>query len=136
MISIIVPVGVFIAHLLTLPTVQAQASNVTCLPSFDWSDNSLGQNPCLQAAWLQAECHDGDWRVNTIPPAFHYIGPQNNSTENACICTTVVYNLMSTCGACQNRTWISWTSWSFYCVDYRNITEGTWVNVSSPAVCV
>ncbi|KAF9507623.1 hypothetical protein BS47DRAFT_1488771 [Hydnum rufescens UP504] len=132
MISIIVLVGVLIARLLTLPTVQAQTSNVTCLPTFNWSNNSLGQSPCLQAAWLQAQCHDGDWRVDTIPPAFQYFGPtQNNSTENACICTTVVYNLMSACGACQNRTWISWTSWSFYCVDYRNITEGTY-NVTIP----
>ncbi|KAF9507620.1 hypothetical protein BS47DRAFT_288618 [Hydnum rufescens UP504] len=132
MISIIVLVGVFIAHHLTLPTVQAQTSNVTCLPSFNWSDNSLGQSPCLQAAWLQAECNDGSWWVNTIPPTYHYIGPtQDNSTENACICTTVVYNLLSACGACQNRTWISWTSWSFYCVDYRDIKEGTY-NVTIP----
>ncbi|KAF9507618.1 hypothetical protein BS47DRAFT_288287 [Hydnum rufescens UP504] len=132
MISIIVPVGVFIAHLLTLPTVQAQTSNVTCLPSFNWSDNSLGQSPCLQAAWLQAECNDGNWRVNSLPPDYQYIGPtSDNSTENACICTTVVYNLLSACGACQNLTWITWTTWSFYCVDYRYIKEGTY-NVTIP----
>ncbi|KAF9507615.1 hypothetical protein BS47DRAFT_288079 [Hydnum rufescens UP504] len=143
MISIIVPVGVLIAQLLTAPPVQAQTSN---------SENSLGQNPCLQAAWLQAECNDGSFRVDTIPPTYHYIGPtSDNTTENACICTTVVYNLMAACGACQNLTYItlvciimleslmlrrvvcnpSWTSWSFYCIDYRSVAEGTY-NVTIP----
>ncbi|KAF9507616.1 hypothetical protein BS47DRAFT_1488764 [Hydnum rufescens UP504] len=132
MISIIVLVGVFIGRFLPFPTVQAQTSNVTCLPSFNWSDNSLGQSPCLQAAWLQAECNDGDWGVDSLPPDYHYIGPtSDNSTENACICTTVVYNLLSACGACQNLIWITWTSWSFFCVDYRYIKEGTY-NVTIP----
>jgi len=131
MISIVVPLGVLVAWLLSLPTAQAQTSNVTCIPGLEWASNSKGQNPCLQAAWVQAVCNNGNFRVDTIPPTYHYIGPTSDkSTENACICSTVVYNLMSGCAACQNLTWISWPSWSFYCNDYSRV-EGTF-NVSIP----
>jgi hypothetical protein len=49
-------------------------------------------------------------------PSLQYIG----------ICSTPVYMLESACGACQNRTFISWTQWTFYCPADKLQSEGTY----------
>jgi len=103
----------------------AQYSNVTCISSYSWAKNSKKQDPCVVASYLQSSCNNGDYTINTLPPGYHYIGPtQNNpSTQNYCICSTPVYELMSACGACQNQTFITWSAWSLYCTNFIPITE-------------
>ncbi|KAF8317383.1 hypothetical protein DL93DRAFT_562308 [Clavulina sp. PMI_390] len=98
-------------------TVNAQGtSDVVCLDTFGWANNSLSQNPCLVGAYLEAPCNGGAFAINSIAEGYHYVGPTNDtSTQNACICSSVVYQLVSACGSCQNRTIISWDSWNFFC---------------------
>ncbi|KAF8316466.1 uncharacterized protein EI90DRAFT_3021551 [Cantharellus anzutake] len=113
--------------------VLAQNTNVTCLPSFNWALNSangrfhaavmiIRENPCKVASELQAVC-GGGWDVTSLPPDYHYIdnqGPVKGSETNGpnyCTCTSIVYELMSACGACQNRTFISYPAWTIDCTN-------------------
>ncbi|KAF8339551.1 uncharacterized protein EI90DRAFT_3037040 [Cantharellus anzutake] len=109
------------------------SSNVTCHPSYSWASNSKGQNPCVVAASLQSVCNDGVFTVNSLPEGYHYIGPRQDdpSTQNVCICSTPVYELMSACADCQNRTYISWSAWSLYCTNFPSVQEGIY-NASIP----
>ncbi|KAF8316467.1 uncharacterized protein EI90DRAFT_3086289 [Cantharellus anzutake] len=105
--------------------VLAQDTNATCLPSFNWALNSAKENPCKVASELQAVC-DGGSIVVSLPPGYHYIGPVKGSETNApnyCACTSIVYELMSACGACQNRTFISYPAWTIDCTNIST-TEG------------
>ncbi len=34
-------------------------SSAICLDEFSWMDNSIGQQPCLVAAWLLSQCAGG-----------------------------------------------------------------------------
>jgi hypothetical protein len=91
--------------------------------------NSLGQSPCAVAAYLQSVCGHGgaanDLAIS-FPRFFHkdrravftiptltsegtvYTGPTGPSDEDdLCKCNTVVYSLMSACGACQGSNWFS-----------------------------
>ncbi|KAF9218335.1 hypothetical protein BS17DRAFT_87075 [Gyrodon lividus] len=94
--------------------VVAQSSDVVCLSSYNWMDNSRGQNPCLVAAYLQGACNSGQFTVDTLPSGTHYIGPTADE-QNPCQCSTVTYATISACGVCQNRTIIGWSSWDFNC---------------------
>lgn len=40
------------------------------------------------------------------------------------LCSTPFYELISACGACQNRTWVTWATWSQYCPDYLTSDPG------------
>jgi hypothetical protein len=52
--------------------------------------------------------------VNSIPVGTHYIGPSpTNATP--CQCSTVTYSLVSACGGCQERNFLSWTDWAANC---------------------
>ncbi|CAK5277655.1 unnamed protein product [Mycena citricolor] len=92
----------------------AQSSNVTtCISAYSWTVNAQHLTPCLVAAWLESVCL-GPTEVDAIPANTHYIGP-STSTANLCLCSTVTYSLISACGACQNRTYTSWTNWTLNC---------------------
>jgi len=112
------------------PHVNAQAigvTNVTCIPSFSWADNSLGQNPCLVAAYLQSQCTGTTFSMYSLQPGYYYIGPTNDtSTQTPCICSSPVYMLASACGACQNRTFIAWEVWHKNCPANLLQDEGTY----------
>ncbi|KAG2041609.1 hypothetical protein BDR03DRAFT_1006809 [Suillus americanus] len=73
----------------------AQTSNVTCLSSFGWMDNSLGQGPCVVASYLESVC--GAIEFTPLPPGYYYTGP-SAATANTC-----------------NRTYLDWSSWSSSC---------------------
>ncbi|KAF8077809.1 hypothetical protein FPV67DRAFT_1684714 [Lyophyllum atratum] len=94
-----------------LPLATGQTTDATCLPFYAWTNNSRKQSPCQVAATLLAAC--GSFEVNTVchgtaynvaalPVESHYTGP-SLAAANACQCSTVVYSLMSACGACQGR---------------------------------
>ncbi|TFK54799.1 hypothetical protein OE88DRAFT_1653297 [Heliocybe sulcata] len=96
-----------------LPGAYAQTSDVTC-SIYNWTANSLNQNPCQVASYLAGACNGGEYNIASLPADHHYIGP-TQATANQCQCSTVTYNLMSACGACQNRTIIAWSTWSYNC---------------------
>ncbi|KAJ7444912.1 hypothetical protein FB451DRAFT_74078 [Mycena latifolia] len=107
--------GTFLASFaLLLLQVASQTSNVTtCTPLYQWSLNSKNQTPCLVAAFLESVC-EGPVNVDTIPENNHYTGPIL-SGATLCRCSTVTYSLISACGACQGRKFISWTEWATNC---------------------
>lgn len=94
----------------------AQKSEVTCSSSFDWAKNSKGQDPCLVAALLQADCRNG---TNVTVPKLAvneiYPGPDPANTHDVCACNSIVYSLLCTCAACQGRFCVDWTSWTEHC---------------------
>jgi len=95
--------------------VAGQSSNVTnCVASYDWSINSLGQTPCLVAAYLESLC-GVPTMVSSIPNGTHYLGPTSPSQQDPCKCSTVTYSVVSACGGCQGRTYQNWTTWSQFC---------------------
>jgi len=112
------------------------SSNATCLPSFSWAINSLGQSPCLVSAWLQSVCNNGNWETNALLPGQIYLGPQQGAAF-PCGCNTVVYSLVSACGACQNVSspaFINWTSWEENCGQIAPF--GTFPENISPSTAV
>ncbi|KAG1754638.1 hypothetical protein EDB19DRAFT_1667459 [Suillus lakei] len=92
----------------------AQTTNVTCPSSFDWMNNSLGQNPCEVASFLESVCNGGDFAVYSLPPGTHYAAPTASQANN-CQCNTATYSLISACGDCQNATFLTWSQWSYNC---------------------
>jgi len=52
--------------------------------------------------------------VDSIPVGTHYIGP-SGALVSLCSCSTVTYSLISACGGCQNRTFLSWPDWAVNC---------------------
>ncbi|KAH0827028.1 hypothetical protein J3R83DRAFT_4709 [Lanmaoa asiatica] len=113
--------------------VLAQTSTAVCLSTFNWMDNSKNQNPCTVAAYLQGACNGGrtftfllchallqnsdiqpEFTVDPLPVNTHYTGPYADE-QNPCQCSSVTYNTISACGACQNRTIISWSTWDTNC---------------------
>jgi len=107
--------GLFLASsALLVARVASQTSNVTtCTPLYEWSINARNQTPCLVAAFLESVC-EGPVEVNTLPEATHYTAPPS-ADATLCRCSTVTYSLISACGGCQNRTFISWTDWAANC---------------------
>ncbi|KAF8329850.1 uncharacterized protein EI90DRAFT_1354275 [Cantharellus anzutake] len=112
----------------------AQFSNVVCTPGWDWANNTLRQNPCLVAAYLQSVCSGTSYNVLPLPTGHHYIGPTGDpSTQNACSCSSVVYTLFSACGQCQRRETITYSAWTLFCASHpippgvynETIPEGT-----------
>ncbi|KAF8329847.1 uncharacterized protein EI90DRAFT_1353725 [Cantharellus anzutake] len=103
-----------------VPLSWAQNTSVTCGSDWKWAENSRGQNPCGVAAYLLEVCYYP--RVYSVPPlpnGTHYIGPTSDpSTQNQCVCSTPVYQLMSACGACQSLNYLHWNEWSFNCPSY------------------
>lgn len=58
---------------------------------------------------------------------YSYVGPTIPSdASNLCKCNTVVYSLMSACGACQGAVWFSYAFSLFLCTLTRTITMTTY----------
>ncbi|KIM63769.1 hypothetical protein SCLCIDRAFT_1213929 [Scleroderma citrinum Foug A] len=109
---------------------SAQQSAVVCLSDFAWMNNSIGQNPCLVAAFVLGACTGTQFIIPSLDPGFTYGGP-SVSGATPCECNTITYNLIAACSICQNRIYIAWTSWSTNCsmtypgVYPENIPSGT-----------
>jgi len=95
-------------------TATAQNTTAVCLSAYDWAFNSLNQSPCLVAAYLESACLASPETVPALPAENHYTGP-SFLTATPCNCATVTYNLLSACGACQQRQWSNWTTWTLDC---------------------
>ncbi|KAI6128297.1 hypothetical protein EV401DRAFT_1853747 [Pisolithus croceorrhizus] len=125
--SLLVLVTGFLAN----PSLRAtaQQTNVTCLPQFNWMDNSKNQNPCLVSAYVQSVCFGGQFAVTSLGPGTEYVGPYVDEA-NDCECSSVTYSLVSACAYCQSYNYVSWPYWVTNCsspyVGYsENIPSGT-----------
>ncbi|THH17528.1 hypothetical protein EW146_g3302 [Bondarzewia mesenterica] len=94
---------------------SAQLSAPACAAGWEWMYNSLGQNPCVVASYLEAVCNNGQFSIPALTPNHHYIGPDGPDNGDLCKCNTVSYSLISACDACQGSTWTQWSEWSFNC---------------------
>ncbi|KAI0253447.1 hypothetical protein BJV78DRAFT_210424 [Lactifluus subvellereus] len=92
-----------------------------CSTGWDWSYNSLGQNPCGVATYLEAICNGGLWTIAPLPQGRLYRGPDAGE-GTLCQCNTVVYSLVSACGACQGSQWIQWSEWSLNCTSVASVS--------------
>ncbi|KAH9059771.1 hypothetical protein EDB87DRAFT_742134 [Lactarius vividus] len=103
---------------------SAQLVYPNCTAGWEWSTNSLGQNPCNVAAYLEATCGSGLFKIDPLPQGSLYRGPNVNQS-NLCECNSVVYSLVSACGACQGSAqWIPWSQWILNCTTVS--TDGTY----------
>lgn len=109
----------YILALTGIRVIFAQISDVGCSGGYSWANNVMGQNPCIVASSLESECVPGGFNVSALPPGTHYIGP-NATQANPCECNTVVYSLISACGACQGEIFITWNAWSAECGNYTS----------------
>ncbi|KAI9459401.1 hypothetical protein BJY52DRAFT_366461 [Lactarius psammicola] len=119
------PLLAFSSYLLLIGPARAQVSAPNCTDStFNWSFNSLQQNPCWVSAYLSSVCSGGSFLIPALLPQHSYTGPTGISDYgDICKCNTVVYNLMSACDACQGESWIPYSTWSFNCT--TKATPGT-----------
>ncbi|OBZ75505.1 hypothetical protein A0H81_04290 [Grifola frondosa] len=100
----------------SLTMTVAQVSTAICEPSFQWMFNSLGQSPCLVAAYVQGACEpNGQWTMSSLPgPTYGYLGP-TLFQANPCTCSSVAYSLSSACGDCQGADWPLFSEWTSNC---------------------
>ncbi|KIJ69010.1 hypothetical protein HYDPIDRAFT_36113 [Hydnomerulius pinastri MD-312] len=108
---------VLLGGFFSLPATLAQDSDVTCMTSYAWASNSMGQNPCVVGSFLVGQCSNQIYNISTLPPGDHYLGAASGD-GNPCQCNSVVYNLISACGACQDAEILSWGSWITNCSGY------------------
>ncbi|KAG8904213.1 hypothetical protein FRB99_002077 [Tulasnella sp. 403] len=106
----IAPIALILAVALRALASEVPTTQVVCGTQFSWMTNTLGQSPCLVAAYLEGAY----WNIPALPSGNSYNGPNANQT-NACSCSSVVYNLVSACSACQLEAWGTWPAWKFPC---------------------
>ncbi|KAI0250875.1 hypothetical protein BJV78DRAFT_526497 [Lactifluus subvellereus] len=86
------------------------------LSQWNWTFNSLDQNACTVAGYLESTCNFGSWNITAISaPGNVYLGPSGTDDGNLCKCNTVSYSLLSACSSCQGGSWQYWSEYSFNC---------------------
>jgi len=45
--------------------------------------------------------------IQSLPSGYKYTGPSSFDGSNVCKCNTIVYSLLSACGACQGESWFT-----------------------------
>ncbi|TFK50876.1 hypothetical protein OE88DRAFT_188698 [Heliocybe sulcata] len=75
-------------------------SNVACT-AYEWTYNSLHQSPCLVASYTISACSTS---AIAVPSGIcgYALTPSLLTLAAPCLCSLVVYNLLSACSACQN----------------------------------
>ncbi|KAF8606451.1 hypothetical protein BDV93DRAFT_506003 [Ceratobasidium sp. AG-I] len=119
----------------TLPiTPPPQRSLAACSADPLWRRlrNSAGVDPCALAMNLQQMCTTID-PIPALTGGESYTGPTSVEAATPCICTTVMYNLVAGCAACQHqlstnvtRNWVPWSTWSALCQNRAQIVDGVW----------
>jgi len=113
---------VLILPVLVGPVFAQMSWTTNCtVVDYEWSYNSLGQNPCAVAAYLTSSCNNGSYTVPPISPPSVYAG-QTSWGENVCLCNTVVYSLVSACAACQGASWVLYSTWTYNCSSWSQPT--------------
>ncbi|KAH8977667.1 hypothetical protein EDB92DRAFT_711416 [Lactarius akahatsu] len=102
--------------------VVAQISAPICtdlVSSWEWSFNSLDQNPCLVSAYLMSLCYGAaGFTVNPLDGVGDsYLPPTQEKLRNAssCWCSTVILSLLSACSECQKGLSTPWTQFTQNC---------------------
>ncbi|KIM79222.1 hypothetical protein PILCRDRAFT_823815 [Piloderma croceum F 1598] len=90
-------------------------TNATCQPGWSWMFNSLGQSPCLIAAWLEAPCFEWNFQVYGGDGTGPY-GPPGGGNDS-CTCSTITFSVIAACGLCQSSAAGTWSAWSAKCSD-------------------
>jgi len=86
-----------------------------CSLTWEWTFNTLGQNPCTVAAYVLSTCSGGSFLINSLQPGNSYSGPSGSDDSDLCECNTIAYSLISACDACQGADWISWAEYKYNC---------------------
>ncbi|KAI0812739.1 hypothetical protein BC629DRAFT_961577 [Irpex lacteus] len=115
----------FIVLALVQRRATAQIPSASCLPgTYDWLNNSLGQDPCQVATDLCHACrpirHPSDCQLDQFSDEGDYY--QNVERPVSCDCSTIEWMLLGACGACQGGATavLPWSNWS------SNCTDGVW----------
>ncbi|EIW84655.1 hypothetical protein CONPUDRAFT_149534 [Coniophora puteana RWD-64-598 SS2] len=96
--------------------VGAQNSDVQCKPGNDWMHNSMGQDACVMASYLEMPCWGNNYTVQALTPSSNtFYGGLSKADETPCDCNTIIYALYAACGVCQNDTSDSWSDFSKNC---------------------
>ncbi|KAG8874083.1 hypothetical protein FRB97_006173 [Tulasnella sp. 331] len=67
--------------------------------------------------YLSGACNDGVWNVPTLVGTGPYLSPEGTGPTGAdeCRCSTVDYNLLQACSACQGGIVATWGDWIGFC---------------------
>ncbi|KAJ3725771.1 hypothetical protein EV361DRAFT_615822 [Lentinula raphanica] len=92
------------------------SANISCIQD-SWASNSLGQNPCEIAERLNSVCttSNDSYFVELTSEDDYTLSAED---QNPCLCTSVVYNLVSMCRLCQTKagkTYPTWSQWTTNC---------------------
>ncbi|KAI9456411.1 hypothetical protein F5148DRAFT_370373 [Russula earlei] len=103
----------WIVFLPVLPQLAFAYTYPNCLGGWEWSYNTLGQNPCAVFAYLAGQ---GD-NLGILPLASgtEYNYPSADGANLTAQCNTVSYSLISACGACQGCSYMTWSQWTLGC---------------------
>ncbi|KAF8347427.1 hypothetical protein F5887DRAFT_31177 [Amanita rubescens] len=107
---------VFWLALAVVPAVVAQFANCTS-SNFTWAFNSLGQGPCEVASDLTVSCPPG-YPFGPLSPGQLYTPEETNN----CTCNTIRYSLVSVCAACQDGSWLPFSTYTQNCT-YRFVQQ-------------
>lgn len=98
--------------------ISAQLTNATCdVSGSEWSFNSLGQSPCVMASYMFTPCW-GTYTIYALRPGWLYTGPRSKGDSDPCVCSSVMYSLLSACQFCQSSASTSiepWWMWTENC---------------------
>ncbi|KAI9446132.1 hypothetical protein H4582DRAFT_1903720 [Lactarius indigo] len=99
-----------LTYLLLIGSAYAQVGAPNCTDStFAWVVHA----PMAHHLEVLSAC--ADFTFPSLQPGNHYTGPSGPDNGDLCKCNTVVYNLVSACGACQGGTQIPYSIWSSNC---------------------
>ncbi|KAI0275677.1 hypothetical protein BGY98DRAFT_44273 [Russula aff. rugulosa BPL654] len=108
--ALLVPLFIFPAFVFA----QVVAPNCNST-TWQWTANSLGQDPCTVVAYMMSTCNGGQYSLWPLQPTWVYFGPSGTDNSDLCECSTVGYSLFSACAACQEQDWITWSEWVTNC---------------------
>ncbi|KAJ7172289.1 hypothetical protein C8R46DRAFT_143001 [Mycena filopes] len=126
--------SVILSSLILAGITSAQSgpsTNATCSSSFAWASNSLGQSPCLVAAYLGSVCNDGLFMVPALLNELSFYQGPTVAQANRCACSSVFYSLLGACSDCQSGKVLTWTAFNGNCstvypgIYVDNIPSGT-----------
>jgi len=89
----------------------------SCPSIYAWADNIQHMDPCKVASSLRDMC---DGSLPPLQPITNhkdtYPGPSTKlQSESPCLCSSVIYALLSACSDCQGGRIESWSTWSTKC---------------------
>ncbi|KAG9106888.1 hypothetical protein FRC07_008724, partial [Ceratobasidium sp. 392] len=124
------------ASLPITPPPQRTLASCSADPLWRRLRNAAGLDPCALAMALQQTCTIID-PIPALTGGESYTGPTSVAAATPCICTTVMYNLVAACAACQHqrsgsvtRNWVPWSTWSALCPARGQIVDGLWNRVT------